>query len=309
VTASQRASDRAFHVKPWRNIHASSSSPRQQSLDAERVLHKEHTVVTRRMRFRTVWISDVHLGSRGSQARDLIRFLKFVECDTLYLVGDIIDFWRLKGRGFWPPEHGEVIQRILAMVRQGVRVIYVPGNHDEAVRQYLHLVFGGVHILPQAIHETVDGRRLLVIHGDEFDMVVKHSKLLSLVGSTAYEWLIVLNRWYNLQRRWRGKSYWSLSRYIKDRVKSACTFVSNFEQALAYEARQQQLCGVVCGHIHKAEYRRHDIEYFNCGDWVESCTAVVEHDDGRMEVIEALPAIAEFVRQTRPMESTAKIGS
>jgi UDP-2,3-diacylglucosamine pyrophosphatase LpxH len=256
-------------------------------------------MVTSKMRFRTVWISDVHLGSRGSQARDLIRFLKFIECETLYLVGDIIDFWRLKGRGFWPAEHNEVVQRILTMVGEGTRVVYVPGNHDEVAREYLNLEFGGVRILPHTIHETADGRRLLITHGDQFDLVVKHSRLLALLGGAAYEWLIVLNRWYNAVRRWRGKPYWSLSRYMKDRVKSACTFISRFEDALAHEARAQNLCGVVCGHIHKAEYRRHEIEYFNCGDWVESCTAVVEHDDGRMEVIEALPTIAEFVRQSR----------
>lgn len=264
-------------------------------------------MVNRKMQYRSLWISDVHLGSRGCQARDLNRFLKFVQCDYLYLVGDIIDFWRLKGRGFWPPEHGETIQRILAMVREGTRVVYVPGNHDEVARQYLNVEIAGVSVQPHAIHTTTDGRMLLVTHGDQFDMVVKHSRLLALAGSTAYEWLIVLNRWYNLQRKWRGKPYWSLSRYLKDRVKSACTFVSRFEEALAYEAQQMGLCGVVCGHIHKADHRHREIEYFNCGDWVESCTAVVEQVDGRMEVIEALPAIAEFVRQSRTAESATPV--
>jgi UDP-2,3-diacylglucosamine pyrophosphatase LpxH len=256
-----------------------------------------------RMRYRTVFISDTHLGSKGCQARDLVRFLRCVECETLYLVGDIIDFWRLRNRAYWPSEHNDVLQRVLLMVKEGTRVVYVPGNHDEAARQYLHLDVGGVRLLPQAEHRTADGRRLLVTHGDQYDLVVKHSRVLALAGSKAYEWLITINRFYNMTRRWRGKSYWSLSKYLKHKVKSACTYISRFEEALVREASQRRMHGVVCGHIHKAEMNRcgvSNIEYYNCGDWVESCTAVVEHESGRMEVIEALVAIAEFVRQQRP---------
>ena len=255
-----------------------------------------------KLRYRTVFISDTHLGSRSCQARDLVRFLRCIECETLYLVGDIIDFWRLRKRGHWPSEHNDVVQQILSKVRAGVHVVYVPGNHDEAARQYCGLVFGGVVVLPDAEHVTADGRRLLITHGDQHDLVVRHSRMLALVGSAAYEWLIAVNRLYNKFRLWRGKPYWSLSRYLKHKVKSACTHISRFEEALVREATSRGVHGVVCGHIHKAEEARcadSAIEYFNCGDWVESCTAIVEHFDGRMQVIEALPAIAELVKTQR----------
>jgi len=251
------------------------------------------------LHYRTVWISDVHLGSRGCQAREVLRFLNCIRCDTLYLVGDIIDLWRLRSRWYWPPEHAEVIQRILHMARNGCEVFYIPGNHDEAARQYLNLNFAGVRIVPHAIHETARGRRFLVTHGDQYDLVVKHSRLLAVLGSAAYEWLIRLNRVYNAIRRWRGKPYWSLAQYIKLRVKSACKFVSNFEEALVNEARARGLCGVVCGHIHRPEVKLDSILYFNCGDWIENCTAVVEHHDGTLDVIEALPAIAAMVKSQR----------
>jgi UDP-2,3-diacylglucosamine pyrophosphatase LpxH len=255
-----------------------------------------------KLHYRTIFISDTHLGSKGGQARDLSRFLKFIDCETLYLVGDIIDLWRLRSRWYWPAEHNDVVQHILKMAREGTRVIYIPGNHDEAARQYFGLAFGGVEVVPHCEHCTEDGRRLLVTHGDQYDLVVKHSRMLALVGSRAYEWLIAINRIYNKVRTWRGKPYWSLSKYLKHKVKSACTFISRFEEALIREARRRHVHGVVCGHIHKAEMRtciESGIEYYNCGDWVESCTAVVEHPGGRMEVIEALPAIAEFVKRQR----------
>jgi UDP-2,3-diacylglucosamine pyrophosphatase LpxH len=259
-----------------------------------------------KLRYRTVFISDVHLGSKVCQARDLVRFLRCIDCETLFLVGDIIDFWRLSKKGYWPPEHNEALQQILAKVREGTRVIYVPGNHDEAARQYFGLAFGGVVVLPHAEHVTRDGRRLLVTHGDQYDLVIRHSRMLALAGSAAYEWLIAVNRIYNKIRVWRGKPYWSLSQYLKHKVKSACTHISRFEEALVREARRGGMHGVVCGHIHKAEMMSLDaalagefasVAYYNCGDWVESCTAVVEHADGRMQVVEALPAIAELVRR------------
>lgn len=258
----------------------------------------------RKLRYRTVWISDVHLGSRGCQARDVARFLRRIECETLYLVGDIVDLWRMRGRTYWPVEHNEVINCVLEIVKSGTRVIFLPGNHDEAARQYLGIEIGGVQVQEDAIHETADGRRLLVIHGDQFDLVVKHSRLLSLVGSTTYEWLIHINRWYNHARRAMGLNYQSLSQWAKLKVKRACTFISRFEEALITEARRRELDGVVCGHIHKAECTELDdgCVYYNCGDWIESCTAVVEHFDGSMQVIEALPAIAELVRSQREQE-------
>ncbi len=255
-----------------------------------------------KLNYRSVWISDTHLGSRGCQARDLARFLKCVQCDTLYLVGDIIDFWRLKSRWYWPPEHNDVVQRILEMVREGTVVYYTPGNHDEAARQFHGLEFGGVRIVPHVVHTTARGKKFLITHGDQYDLVVKHSRLLSLLGSAAYEWLLRVNRWYNATRRWRGKPYLSLSQYLKHKVKSACTFISRFEEALVSEARQRGLSGVVCGHIHKAEEKIDSIHYFNCGDWMESCTAVVEHAGGMMEVIEALPTIAKMVKEQREGE-------
>lgn len=252
------------------------------------------------LRYRTVFISDTHLGSRGAQARDLSRFLRCLSCERLYLVGDVVDLWRMRSRVYWPVEHHEVLQHLLRLIHEGTEVIYVPGNHDEAVRGYRGARLGGVRIEDQVVHETADHRRFLVIHGDQFDMVVRHSRLVSMAGSAAYEWLIRLNRVYNAVRRWRGKPYWSLAQYVKSRVKSACTYVSRFEEALTQEARRRGLHGVICGHIHKPEQRVKDgFVYHNCGDWIESCTAVVEDFDGSLHTIEALPAIAEMVKRQR----------
>ena len=237
--------------------------------------------------YRSVFISDLHLGARGCRARDIALFLKHVRCERLFLVGDILDLWALRSRWYWPAEHNEVIRRILNHVKHGTQVIYVPGNHDEAMRQYVHMSFGGVKVMPYATHVTADGRRLLVTHGDEFDLIVTHHRLLSMLGGKAYEWLIFLNRLYNAGRRLCGMRYYSLSKAIKLKVKSACTFISNFEEALSQEAQRRGLDGVVCGHIHKAEIRHDDeIAYFNCGDWVESCTALVEHASGALEIVD-----------------------
>lgn len=241
-----------------------------------------------RTRYRTLWISDTHLGSRGAQANMLSAFLKGVECDRLYLVGDFIDFWRLRSRPHWPACHNEVLRRLLKMIKRGTRIIIVPGNHDEVLRQYLGVDFGGFLIQPHVIHDCADGRRLLVTHGDQFDLVVTHSRLLSLIGSAAYEWLLVINRWYNRWRRWRGRPYWSLSQYLKLKVKSACSYVSKYRETLEAEATRRGLDGVICGHIHKPEILLdRPIQYFNCGDWVENCTALAEHEDGRIELLHA----------------------
>ncbi len=237
--------------------------------------------------YRTVWISDTHLGGRGCRAAELSRFLKHLRCERLYLVGDIVDMWRLRQRWYWPHEHNEVVRRLLNQARHGCEVIFMPGNHDEAARQFAHLEFGGIRTVPYAVHVTADGRRLLVIHGDQFDLVVKHSRLLSVLGSVAYEWLLTFNRFYNAGRRVIGRPYFSLSQAIKLKVKSACQFISRFEQTLLEEAERRGLDGVVCGHIHKAEVVDGPIQYYNCGDWIEGCTAVVEHHDGRMELIDA----------------------
>jgi len=244
-----------------------------------------------KLKYRSVFLSDLHLGSVGSQARDVARLLKRIECERLYLVGDIIDLWRLRRRWYWPAEHNDVVRRILKLASRDTEVVLIPGNHDEAVRQYHHLEFGGVKIKPLDVHTTADGRRLLVTHGDQYDLVVKHSRLLSVLGSVAYEWLIRLNVLYNRGRALLGLRYWSLSLFLKLKVKRACTFISRFEETLMAEARRRKLDGVVCGHVHHAETRRDgELTYYNCGDWVESCTLLVEHADGRMELLHSIPS-------------------
>ena len=237
-------------------------------------------------RFRAIWISDVHLGTKASKADYLLEFLRRTESETLYLVGDIFDGWRLKRHWYWPQAHNDVIQKLLRKARKGTRVIYVPGNHDEALRDYVDNHFGGVYVTEEAIHTTADGRRLLVLHGDQFDGVVKYAKWIALLGDWAYNAMIAVNLWFNQIRRRCGFGYWSLSAYLKGKVKNAVQFIDNFERAVADEARRRQVDGVVCGHIHKAEIREIDgILYCNDGDWVESCTAMVEHQDGRLEIV------------------------
>jgi UDP-2,3-diacylglucosamine pyrophosphatase LpxH len=244
-------------------------------------------------RYRTLFISDCHLGSSGAKAEELARFLKQIDCDTIYLVGDVIDMWRLRQRWYWPDTHNSVMRRLLKMSHKGTTIVYVPGNHDEAARPFCGLSFGGMQMAMEAVHVTADGRRLLVTHGDQFDLVVRNSRLLALAGTLGYEMLLKINGAYNFGRRLFGLPYDSLSQAIKARVKSACNFISNFEQALVAEARAGGFDGVVCGHIHKAEKRMiEDIEYLNCGDWVESCTALVEHDDGRIELVDGLAFLA-----------------
>ena len=242
--------------------------------------------VVRAKRYRTIWISDVHLGTRGCKADLLLDFLKHNECETLYLVGDIVDGWRLRKSWYWPQTHNDLVQKVLRRARKGCRVVYVPGNHDELFRDYTGLHLGGIVVLSEAIHQTADGRRLLVLHGDQFDAVVKFAKWLAILGDHAYACALVLNHWFNLVRRRLGYPYWSLSAYLKSRVKNAVEYVGKFEAAVADEARRRGVDGVVCGHIHKAEIRNIDgILYCNDGDWVESCTALVEDYDGRLSLL------------------------
>lgn len=253
---------------------------------------REPTAATRR-RFRTIWISDVHLGTRGCNADMLIDFLDHVDSDTLYLVGDIIDGWRLKKRLFWPPAHNDVVWRLLKRAKRGTRVVYIPGNHDEMFRQFVGLNFGGIAIRRKAIHITADGRRLLVLHGDEFDAVTLAQPWLAHVGDAAYVTLMVLNRWVNAARRRLGMPYWSLSKHAKAKVKNAVSFVSRFEEVVAHAANARGVDGVICGHIHTAEMRTiGTVQYCNDGDWVESCTALVEHQDGRLELLHWADVIA-----------------
>jgi UDP-2,3-diacylglucosamine pyrophosphatase LpxH len=239
-----------------------------------------------KLKVRSVWISDIHLGFRGCSADFLLDFLHKVECDYLYLVGDIIDVWEMKKKMFWPQAHNNVIRTLLGKAKHNTKVIYVPGNHDEILRDYDGAVFGNVEIQNEVIHTTADNRKLLILHGDQFDSVVKISPLLAKVGSRLYEWLLRANRYVNLVRRKLGFSYWSLAAFLKHKVKNAVQYISHFEEAVAHEAARQGVDGVVCGHIHRAEIaRHHDIDYYNCGDWVESCTALVEHPNGEMEIL------------------------
>ena len=237
------------------------------------------------LRYRTVWISDLHLGTPGCQAVALLDFLKQMECDTLYLVGDIVDGWQLRRIWYWPQSHNDVVQKILRKARKGTRVVFVPGNHDEFARKYVEHNFGGVDVVSEAVHVTADGRKLWVTHGDLFDGVIQNAKWLAYAGDFAYEFTLKLNRWFNRARARLGLPYWSLSKYLKLRVKRAVSYVSDFEVAVARDARKRGLQGVVCGHIHHAEIRDIDgVLYCNDGDWVESLTALVEHDDGRLEI-------------------------
>ena len=239
------------------------------------------------LRVRTVWISDLHLGTPGCQAVALLDFLRDVECDTLYLVGDIIDGWQLRRQWFWPQSHNDVVQKLLRKARKGTRVVFVPGNHDEFARKYLGHNFGGIDVVEECIHQLADGRRLWVTHGDLFDGVIQHAKWLAYMGDHAYEFTLKINRHLNNWRARLGLPYWSLSRYLKFKVKRAVSYVGDFEAAVAREARARGLQGVVCGHIHHAEMRTIDgILYCNDGDWVESLTALVEHTDGRLALID-----------------------
>jgi UDP-2,3-diacylglucosamine pyrophosphatase LpxH len=239
------------------------------------------------LRVRTVWISDLHLGTPGCQAVALLDFLRTTECQMLYLVGDIIDGWQLRRSWYWPQSHNDVVQKLLRKARKGTRVVFVPGNHDEFARRYVTHNFGGVDVVEDCMHTLADGRRLWITHGDLFDGVIQCAKWLAYAGDAAYEFTLEVNRWFNHVRAKLGLPYWSLSRYLKHRVKRAVSYVNEFEVAVAREARKRGAHGVVCGHIHHAEMRDIDgVLYCNDGDWVESLTALVEHHDGRLEIID-----------------------
>jgi UDP-2,3-diacylglucosamine pyrophosphatase LpxH len=236
--------------------------------------------------YRAIWISDVHLGTPGCQAKFLLDFLKHNESDTLYLVGDIIDGWRLKKSIYWPQSHNDVVQKILRKARKGTEVVYVPGNHDESVRQFLGLSFGEIKVVPEAIHTTADGRKLWITHGDLFDGVMQYAKWLAYVGDNLYSLILYFNRYLNLLRVRMGMQYWSLSQYLKHQVKNAVSYIADFEMIMAREARLRGCQGVVCGHIHKAEIRMIDnLLYCNDGDWVESLTALVETHEGKLKIV------------------------
>jgi len=256
--------------------------------------------------YRAIWVSDTHLGTSGCQAEMLLDFLKSTECETLYLVGDIVDGWQLRKGWYWPPRHNDVVRCVLKKAKHGTRVVYVPGNHDEVFRDYVGLNFGGIELLPEAIHETADGRKLLVLHGDQFDGVVLYARWLAFLGDHAYTLLLKFNGLINSARKRLGLPYWSLSALIKKKVKNAVQFVFSFEQAVAHAAVERGVDGVVCGHIHTAEIRQvGNVTYYNDGDWVESCTALVEHPDGQMQIVDW----AEHKRSVTSVPATETIAA
>ena len=236
---------------------------------------------------RTVWISDLHLGTPGCQAKALLEFLKSTKCNTLYLVGDIVDGWQLRRSWYWPQSHNDVVQKLLRKARKGTRVIFVPGNHDEFARKYVAHSFGGIEVVDDCFHRTADGKVLWITHGDLFDGVIQCAKWLAYLGDAAYEFSLKVNRWLNQARAKLGLPYWSLSRFLKFKVKRAVSYVSDFESAVAKEARRRGADGVVCGHIHHPEIREIDgVLYCNDGDWVESLTALVEAHDGTLSIVD-----------------------
>src|SRR6516165_7556891 len=238
-------------------------------------------------RVRTLFLSDIHLGTRGCQADKLLDFLRHYEAETIYLVGDIVDGWQLRSAWYWPQLHNDVVQKLLRQARKGVRLFYIPGNHDEFLRDYYGTHFGGIEVLEDAVHVAADGKRYLIVHGDLFDVIIRHARWLALLGSNAYDLAIWINTYFNAIRRAFGLTYWSLSKWAKLKVKNAMAFIGEYERTLAAEARRRGgLDGVVCGHIHHAVIRDDlGLRYINCGDWVESCTAVVEHFNGQFEIV------------------------
>jgi len=257
--------------------------------------------------FRALFISDVHLGARGCQAELLLDFLRYHDADTIYLVGDIVDGWRLRSSWYWPQAHNDVVQKLLRKARKGARTIYVPGNHDEFLREYYGTHFGGIEVAERYIHAGADGRRYLVIHGDHFDLVVTQARWLAHLGDYAYTAAIAINRVFNSLRRRFGFGYWSLSQWAKHKVKNAVNYIGEFEKTLVIEARRNAADGVICGHIHHAAiHNKFGITYINCGDWVESCTAIAEHPDGRFEIL-TWTTMSPYVDSDREMESDAEI--
>ena len=236
---------------------------------------------------RSIFLSDIHLGTRACQADQLLSFLRHHQAEQIYLVGDIVDFWSLSRGIYWPELHNTFVQKILKRARHDVRVVFVPGNHDEALREYAGTDFGDIHVMRETTHVGADGRRYLVMHGDEFDQITRYHRWLAVAGDMGYNFLVrvnVLLSW--CRRKLRKPGYWSLAGYAKQRIKGALEFIYGFEEAVAHQARIRQLDGVICGHIHSAVIKDIDgVTYINCGDWVDSCTAIIEHFDGRMELV------------------------
>lgn len=236
---------------------------------------------------RAIFVSDVHLGTRACQAESLLAFLKEYESEYLYLLGDIIDFWAMNRSMHWAGTHNTVVQKVLRRARHGCKVVFIPGNHDEALRDYTGITFGDIRVEAEGLHQTIDGRRYWLIHGDEYDQVTRHHRWVALLGDVGYNALVRLNLLLSRARRLlRIPGYWSLAGYAKQKVKKAVSFIFDFEDAVAHAAQQRGMDGVICGHIHSACDRRiGNVRYLNCGDWVDTCSAIVEHFDGRLEVL------------------------
>jgi UDP-2,3-diacylglucosamine pyrophosphatase LpxH len=252
------------------------------------------------VKVRSIFLSDIHLGTRSCQADQLLDFLREFESEHLFLIGDIVDFWAMRRRIQWSPAQNTVVQKILRRARHGEKVVFIPGNHDEALREHSGISFGGILIALEWLHVTADGKQMLLIHGDQFDQVMKHHRWLAVLGDVAYDLLVHLNAWLSWCRRTlRTVGYWSLAGYAKRKVKSAVTFIFDFEDTVVRSVRDRGLHGVICGHIHCAAIKKvGDLLYVNCGDWVDSCTAIVEHLDGRLELI-------EWRRNVSPLEKIA----
>jgi UDP-2,3-diacylglucosamine pyrophosphatase LpxH len=260
--------------------------------------------------YRAIWISDVHLGTSGCQATYLLDFLKHNDAKTIYLVGDIIDGWKLRKSWYWPGSHNDVIQKLLRKARKGSEVIYIPGNHDEMARQFFGLSFGDIQVKEDVIHTTLHGKRLWVTHGDLFDGVMQYAKWLAYVGDSLYSMILVANRWFNNIRVKMGLQYWSLSQFLKHQVKNAVSYISSFETIMAREARHRGCDGVICGHIHKAEIREIDgLIYCNDGDWVESLTALVETIEGELKIIHWSKILDPIKNEIKKLEHSIKADS
>jgi UDP-2,3-diacylglucosamine pyrophosphatase LpxH len=255
-------------------------------------------------RYRAIFISDIHLGTSGCKAEFLLDFLKTNESHYLYLVGDIIDGWQLKKGWFWRQSHNDVIQKILRKARKGTKVTYIAGNHDEVIRQFAGLAFGDIEIVNEAVHETADGRRLWVTHGDLFDGVIRHAKWLAYLGDSLYTMILRMNHHFNQLRHRFGLSYWSLSQYLKHKVKNAVSFITDFEEVVTAEASRRGYDGVVCGHIHKPQIRDiNGILYCNDGDWVESLSALVETHTGELKIVFWPYRQSQFAEETEPLHA------
>src|SRR4026207_205977 len=253
--------------------------------------------------YRAAWISDAHLGTRGCNATALLEFLRENDFETLYVVGDLIDIWSLRRGIYWPQQHNDVIQKILRKARKGTRVIYIPGNHDELVTSFLG-AYGNIDIKENAVHVTACGERILIIHGHELDAVVQNVKWLAFAGDVGYQFLLSLNPLINFVRRRFGRGYWSLSAYAKRRVKDAVSFIGKFEAAVAHYAERYHVDAVLCGHIHSPAIREFgNITYYNCGDWVESCSALVEGEDGIISLVNYDPFLTSQPAASRTIDS------